>query len=97
MLVVVVRFGWHMVFRLDHLDWHYGKSDIWFGYTTAVILWPLLIFRPRLLLDPSPSLKDTYGQAKRQREEIRLRASPPPCGDLILYQRWTRKTGQGYK
>ena len=70
MLVVVVRFGWHMVFRLDHLDWHYGKSDIWFGYTTAVILWPFLIFRPRLLLDPSPSLEDTYGQAKRHTARI---------------------------
>ena len=85
-LVVALRFGWHMIFRLDHLDWHYGKSDIWFGYTTGVILWPFLIFRPRLLLDPSPCFKDEYGQAERQREEIRLRASPPPCGDLIVYR-----------
>ncbi len=84
--MVVVRFGWHMIFRLDHLDWQYGKSDIWFGYTTAVILWPFLIFRPRLLLDPSPSLEDTYGQAKRQREEDRLLASPPPCGTFISYR-----------
>ena len=38
------------------------------------------------MLDPSPCLKDEYGQAERQREEIRLRASPPPCGDLIVYR-----------
>ena len=86
MMLVALRFGWHMFYRLDHLDWHYGKVEVWAQYLTLVIVWPVLIFRWRLLINPAPCFQSPYGQAERQREETRLRTSPPPCGDLILYR-----------
>ena len=73
MMIVALRFGWHMFYRLDHLDWHYGKVDVWAQYLTLVIVWPVLIFRWRLLINPAPCFESPYGQAERQREETRLR------------------------
>lgn len=73
MMLVAIRFGWHMLYRLDHLDWHYGKSDLWAQYLTLVIVWPVLIFRWRLLINPALCFQSPYDQAERQREETRLR------------------------
>ena len=84
--LVAVRFGWHLAYRLDRFDWHYGKVEIWFKFIVSVILWPLLLLWPRLLLKPFLILKDQYNQAERAREEEKLMHFPPPCGKLISYR-----------
>lgn len=83
--LVALRFGWHMAFRLDRYDWHYG--DVWANFWLSVFLWPLLLTKPSTLIHPSFS-STVLGtdQAENARERDRLWATPPPCGAKIFYQ-----------
>jgi hypothetical protein len=83
--LMAVRLGWHMAFRLDRFDWHNSRGDIWLQFLLFSLLWPLMLLRPQILVDPA-KVFDHYGFAARMREEARLRDSPPPCGALVCYR-----------
>lgn len=84
-VLVALRFGWHMAFRLDRYDWHYGS--VWGNFWMSVVLWPLLMTKPRSLVHPDFS-SSTLGidLAANARECHRLWATPPPCGSTVLYR-----------
>lgn len=92
-LLVAVRFGWHMLFRLDGYDWHFNKLQIW-TFILSSLLWPLTAFRLKLLLDPRALFTDEYGMAARSRERNKLWETPPPCGDVVLYTQGHARFGQ---
>lgn len=46
--MIAARAAWDMAFRLDAFDWRYG--DIWLSFTMLVILWPLILLKPRALM-----------------------------------------------
>lgn len=97
-LLVALRLGWHMVFKLDRYDWRYSKGDIWLNFGLSVALWPLLLMkrrthrpaekpdealaRPTPTLDPTKLFSNPYGTAAR----ARLRDNPPRCGTVIRYR-----------
>ncbi len=52
----------------------------------ASLLWPLLLFRPRVLLDPGNLFQMNCSQEASRRKEARFWSNPPPCGKFILYR-----------
>ena len=52
-LAVAIRYGYHMIFELDKYDWTYSRESIWVSFILSSVLWPILLIRPRLLLDPA--------------------------------------------
>lgn len=93
MLLVALRLGWHVVFRLDRYDWHHNKMGIWVGFALSVVLWPLLLLKPQTLINPASSFAG-YGAAARDREGDRLRNAPPPCGEVIRYRQDHARFGE---
>jgi hypothetical protein len=85
-VIVATRLGWHMVFRLDKFDWHWAKDEIWINSFVCMVLWPLMLMKPRNLVDPSKLMAGSYDAAARFREEARLWDNPPSCGKLIRYR-----------
>lgn len=87
--MIAARAAWDMAFRLDAFDWRYG--DIWLSFTMLVILWPLILLKPRALMRTlrSPfSLTDGAGPnlAARERELYLLGLNPPPCGQTVRFR-----------
>ncbi len=85
-LLVALRLGWHVIFKLDHYDWHYSKGDIWISFLFSVVLWPLMLFKPRNLIDPQKLFEGSFGIAGRMRVRAELLENPPPCGSEICYR-----------
>jgi hypothetical protein len=85
-VIIAARLGWHMAFRLDKFDWHWAKDEIWITSVVCTVLWPLMLLKPRNLVDPSTLMAGSYDAAARFREEARLWDNPPPCGRLIRYR-----------
>jgi hypothetical protein len=81
-----LRLGWHMAFRLDRFDWQYARRDIWLIFVVASLLWPLLLFRPRVLLNPGSLFQVNFSIAASARIEARFWSNPPPCGKWIRYR-----------
>jgi len=85
-LLVALRLVWHMVFRLDRYDWHYSNGDIWMSFALSVVFWPLMLMRPRNLIDPRKLFEGSFGIAGRMRIRAELLENPPPCGPVIRYR-----------
>jgi len=85
-LLFAVRLGWHMFFKLDRYDWQYSKGDIWVSFALSTILWPLILIKPRYLIDPGKLLEGSFGIAARMRLRDELWINPPPCGSVIFYR-----------
>lgn len=84
-LLVGLRFAWHMAFRLDRYDWHYGS--VWGEFWLSVLLWPLFLMKPLHLLHPHfDTTVMGFDQAENARERDRLRTNPPLFGALLLYR-----------
>ncbi len=79
-ILVALRLGWHMVFKLDRYDWRCSKGEIWKAFGFSVALWPLLLVKPRTLLNLTKPF--STNDAAR----ARLRDNPPPCGTVIRYR-----------
>ena len=93
-LLVAVRLSWHMAFRLDQFDWHYG--DVWTNFWFSVLLWPVLLTKPRLLISPNfRSAPGGVDLAERARELDRLRKNPPPCGNQVRFMQKQQQGGGG--
>lgn len=89
-VLVALRLGWHMMFRLDRYDWHYSKTHIWTTFTLSVLLWPLMAIKPRNLIQSDKLFEGSLGVASSMRERDQLWNDPPPCGSVIRYRQ-----GQG--
>jgi len=85
-LLVALRLGWHMIFKLDRYDWYYNKGDIWISFALSVVLWPLMLIKPRNLIDQRKLFEDRFGIAARMRVRDELWENPPPCGSVIFYR-----------
>jgi hypothetical protein len=86
-LLVALRLGWHMIFKLDRFDWQYGgKFEIWLSFAFFAILWPMMVINLRNLINPGKIFERTFGLAARMRERSELWENPPPCGSLIRYR-----------
>ena len=83
--VVALRLGAHMLFKLDHYDWHYSKEEIWIGFFFVSLFWLVLIGKPSWLFDPGKLFAGSYNQAGNARQRDELRKNPPSCGALIRY------------
>ena len=80
-----LRLGWHMAFRLDQFDWQYAQRDVWLMFVVASLLWPLLLFCPKVLLNPGNLFQVNFSEAAMGRKEARFWSNPPPCGKAIRY------------
>jgi len=80
-----IRLGWHMAVRLDRFDWECSKSQIWTTFTIFVLFWPLILFAPKIIVNPTRLFEGGH-LSKLRREECRLWNNPPPCGSLIIYR-----------
>lgn len=85
-VLIGVRLGWHLAFRLDKFDWQYSKFQIWVSFVISSLLWPLILRNPKNLIDPTNLFESSFDMAGRMREEAGLRNNPPPCGALILFR-----------
>ena len=94
-LLVALRLFRHMLFKLDRYDWYYNKGDILGSFVFFVVLWPLIVIKPRNLLDPT-KLFEGYGVAARMRERDQLLENPPPCGSVIRYRQSYGLCGETY-
>ena len=56
------------------------------SFVFFVVLWPLIVIKPRYLIDPTELFKDTFNIAGRRRERDHLWENPPPCGSVIRYR-----------
>jgi hypothetical protein len=83
-LLVALRLFRHMLFKLDRYDWHYGKGHILGSFVLSVVLWPLIVIKPRNLIDPTKLFEGTFSSAARMRDQ--LWENPPPCGSVIRYR-----------
>lgn len=81
-LLIALRLGWHMIFRLDSFDWYFGKRKIWVSFMFLVVLWPTMVIISHHYINPSKLFEDEFGFAVR----MRLWKNPPPCGSLIRYR-----------
>jgi len=84
-LLVALRMGWHIRYRMDKYDRMF--SDVRGTFWLDVILWPLLALKPGTLIHPRFSA-DAWneGRAEAERELDRLEANLPPCGAFIRYE-----------
>jgi len=83
-VLVALRMGWHIRYRLDKYDRKFCnvRPKFWF----SVILWPFLLLKPGSLTHPNFS--EGYwneGRAETERELDRLEANPPPCSASVRY------------
>jgi hypothetical protein len=86
-VLVALRLGWHLAFRLDRFDWQYDKVEKWAGFGFGVLAWPLFLLRaPRNLIDPSEFIDVSDRRAARDRSLDRFLRSPPPCGDVLRFR-----------
>jgi hypothetical protein len=85
-LLVALRLVWHMIFRMDHYNWDYNKGDIWMSFIFSIALWPLMLFKPKNLIDPRKLFEGSFGIAGRMRVRAELLKNPPPCGSVICYR-----------
>jgi hypothetical protein len=85
-VLVALRLFRHMLFKLDRYDWYYSKGDILGSFVFFVVLWPLIVIKPRNLIDPTKLFEGSYGLAARMRERDQLLENPPPCGSVIRYR-----------
>jgi hypothetical protein len=98
-LLVALRLGWHMVFKLDRYDWHYDKGDIWSNLGLYVLLWPLVLMMklrtrgPAGRSDEAPARRGPtldpakiFSNPNGAAARARLRDNPPPCGTVIRYR-----------
>jgi hypothetical protein len=85
-LLVGLRLFRHMLFKLDRYDWYYNKGDILGSFVFFVVLWPLIVIKPRNLINPTKLFEGSYGHAARMRERHQLLENPPPCGSVIRYR-----------
>jgi len=82
-VLVALRLLRHILFKLNRYDWHYGKGNILGSFIFISILWPLLLMKPQLLIDPT----EVFGNiGARIRERHQLWENPPPCGSVIRYR-----------
>lgn len=83
-VLVALRIGWHIRYRLDQYDRRFCnvRSTFWFN----VILWPLLLLKPDNLIHPKFS-ESTWneGSAEAERELDRLETNLPQCTAFIRY------------
>lgn len=80
-LLMVLRLGWHMLFKLDRYDWYYSKGDIWMSLAFGVFVWPLMLIRWRDLIDPRKLFESSNELAAR----MRFLDHPPLCGSVVQY------------
>lgn len=81
-LLVVLRLGWHMAFRLDSYDWRYG--EVWPNFWLTLLLWPLALIKPHILISPKlTSANEFVDLPARYRELDHLRSHLPPCGNKV--------------
>lgn len=80
-----------MFLKLDRFDWYYAKKDIWsmFGFTS--ILWPIVLFKFDILINPKKIFEN--GMASARRMEYELYENPPPSGNLIRYKQKNNRWG----
>lgn len=92
-VLVAVRVGWHIHFRLDKYDWMF--CEVWPTFWIDVILWPLLFLKPTLLIQPKfsePWWREGRAEAERQMDQ--LEGNPPPCGGFIRFRPEHDKWGE---
>ena len=89
-LLVAIRLAWHIFFRFDQYDRKYRNTG--FSVAFSFVFWPLLLLKPKFLLDPSELLDDGSVQA----EEARLRECPPPSGDRVRYRQGQGRYEESY-
>lgn len=80
-LLMALRLGWHMLFKLDRYDWYYSKGDILMSFALSVFLWPLMLIKWRNLIDPGKLFESRNQLAAR----MRLLDHPPLCGSVVQY------------
>ena len=83
-VLVALRMGWHIRYRLDKYDRRFSdvRATFWFD----VILWPLLVLKPATLIQPKFSANFwSEGRAETERELDRLAQNLPPCSAAIRY------------
>lgn len=85
-LFVALRLGWHMIFRLDRFDWQYGKGVILRTFAIFTVLWPLIIIKPKNIIDPRNLFEGEFEIASRMRERNKLLKNPPPIGSVFRYK-----------
>ena len=93
-MLVALHHGRFILTKLDRYDWHFKKMEIWGFFALSVIAWPLLLIKPRNLMDPSKMYQNgKFGPAEMARakdritrEKDELQTNPPPCGSLIRYR-----------
>ncbi len=78
-LLVALILAGHIFFTFDRFDRKYRSMG--FSVILNIFLWPILLLKPKFMLDPSELLSDGSVQA----EEARLRECPPPSGDRVRY------------
>ena len=93
-VLVALRLGWHMMFRLDRYDWQYSRPHIWTTFTLTVLLWPLMVIKPRNLVQPDKLFEGSFNIASSMRERDQLWNSPPPCGSVIRYRQGQGRSGE---
>jgi len=54
MLLVAIRMGWYMLVQLDNRQ----QSDIWIKFLLYNIAWPILLIKPKSLIDPGEIYPD---------------------------------------
>lgn len=75
--------------KFDDLDWTYDRSDIWMGFVTMLILWPVFVAKPLHFRDWWRDPKAFSGGSRvaaRFREDREFWNSPPPCSAVISFQ-----------
>lgn len=83
-VLVALRMGWHIRYRLDKYDRKF--CDVRSTFQFNVILWPLLLLKPDNLINPKFSEPIwSEGRAEAERELDRLEANLPQCTAFIRY------------
>ncbi len=94
-VLVALRMGWHIRYRLDKYDQRFSnvRETFWFD----VILWPLLLLKPGTLIHPTFAANIwNEGRADAERELDRLAQNLPPCGSSIRYTPKDEESGDCY-
>ncbi len=86
--VIAARYAIFIAQKLDKYDWLHEKSDIWFNYFMAVIIWPIAAsFLPKYFLNPGEIIKShgKYSIADQHRSFDDFWDSPVMCSSLLRY------------
>ena len=84
-LIVAIRLGAYIAFRLDQYDWHYNRYGIWIAVVFYTFFWPMLLINPQDLINPRAIFTTDLDFAGSSREYDQLLENPPPCGTTIRY------------